>query len=227
MRCAAVLWDMDGVVVDTDHTVAAFWQALAGAEGFTISDEDLHHHVYGRHADHTLRVLFPAVPVERYPEIYERLREDNESLEYSDIPGAGKLLRQLRDSDVPLALVTGAQHYKVTAVLDQLDLTDVFDVHIRAEDVPAGKPDPACYRLAAERLGAEIGQCLVFEDALSGVASAVAAGATCVAIGPRWRAAELRTAGAVEVIPDFTTLEFSTPELTMRVGPGMTVHLTR
>jgi len=198
----AVLFDMDGVVVDTDASVAEFWQELARDNGFTISPEQLDRHVYGRSALHTLREVFPELPAPRYGEVFEAMRVNNETLRYQAIPGVLPLLRELSAAGVPLALVTGAQSYKAKAVLGQFDAE--FDVVLTAEDVEAGKPDPRCYRLAAERLGVPIERCIVFEDALSGVTSAVSAGATCVALAAPQRDDDVRAAGAAEVIRDFT-----------------------
>ncbi|MBO3741953.1 HAD family hydrolase [Actinoplanes flavus] len=199
----AALFDMDGVVTDTERTVTAFWQDLATNHGFVISDEDLDEHVFGRHADHTLRILFPGIPHTGHVTVYERLRINDQTLRYTEIPGAVRLIGELRAAGIPIALVTGAQDWKAVAVLEQLGLTDSFDVQIRADDIPVGKPDPACYRLAAGRLGVDIERCVIFEDAFSGVTSAVTAGGTCVGIGPRRRESRLTAIGALTVIPDF------------------------
>jgi HAD superfamily hydrolase (TIGR01509 family) len=211
---------MDGVVVDTAGTVASFWQWLAESERCTISDEDMDDHVYGRRAEHTLRTLFKTIPEERYPEVYESLRIREQTLRYSEIPGAVALVRQLSAADVAIALVTGAQHWKAEAVLEQLGLVEVFPVQIRAEDVTAGKPDPSCYRMAAERLDVDIARCLVFEDAASGVTAAVAAGASCVALATGARAEEMLQLGADAVVRDFHDVAFSNSEKLLRLRSG-------
>ncbi|MEU8247748.1 HAD family phosphatase [Nonomuraea sp. NPDC048916] len=214
----AVLFDMDGVVVDTEHSVTEFWQRLARSEGFSIAPDDLERHVYGHRADHTLRELFPSVSPDRYGEVYRRLRENQESLRYTAIPGVLRLLAELSDARVPVALVTGAQDWKAAEVLGQLDLAETFDVLICADDVALGKPHPACYLLAADRLSAAIGDCLVFEDAISGVTSAVTAGAACVALAPPHRAAQVIEAGASTVERDFERISFDPYEHLLRVG---------
>lgn len=203
----AVLFDMDGVLVDTEASVADFWQDLARSNGFTISAGDLDRHVYGRSALHTLRELFPMLPPDRYHEVYELMRVNNETLHYTTIPGVLPLLESLRAARTPIALVTGAEPYKATAVLTQLGLT--FDVTITAKDVENGKPDPACYRLAAHRLGVPIERCVVFEDADSGITSAVTANATCIALAPPHRETDVRRAGAAAVVRDFRQISFS------------------
>jgi HAD superfamily hydrolase (TIGR01509 family) len=153
----AVLFDMDGVIADTERSVTEFWQRLAADLGYLLRAEDLERHVYGHRADHTLRVLFPEVPPSAYSEIYQRLKENQESLVYTAIPGATALLGALGRAGVPLALVTGAQDWKAVEVLRQLALPSAFATVICADDVPRGKPDPAGYLLAAERLGVDSG----------------------------------------------------------------------
>ncbi|MDH2426544.1 HAD family phosphatase [Sphaerisporangium sp. TRM90804] len=214
----AVLFDMDGVIVDTEHSVTEFWRQLAASEGFSLSTADLERHVYGNRADHTLRELFPRISPDRYGEIYGRLRRNQESLLYAAVPGVHTLLEGLGQAVVPVALVTGAQDWKAAAVLGQLGLTETFDTQICADDTALGKPHPACYLLAAERLCVDIERCLVFEDAVSGVTSAVAAGAACVGLAPPHRARQVLDAGALTVVRDFTEVVFDPRERTMSAG---------
>ncbi|MFI6292810.1 HAD family hydrolase [Nonomuraea sp. NPDC050790] len=214
----AVLFDMDGVVVDTEQSVTDFWQRLAGAEGYTLSGPELERHVFGHRADHTLRKLFPQIPASRYDEVYRSLRADQESLRYRAMPGARRVLAELGAAGVPLALVTGAQDWKAAEVLAQLDLRETFGVVICADDVSLGKPHPACYELAAERLDVATRSCLVFEDAVSGVSAAVSAGAACVALAVPQRAAQVLGAGARTVVADFDEVAFDAGRRALRAG---------
>jgi HAD superfamily hydrolase (TIGR01509 family) len=216
----ALLFDMDGVVVDTAASIAEFWRDLAGSEGITLSDADLDRDVHGRPADHTLGTLFPHLSRDRYPEVYERMRANQEALVYAEVPGVSSLLGQLTAARVPVALVTGAEKFKVVAVLEQLGLAETFDAVIGAEDVDAGKPHPGCYLAAARLLDADIHRCVVFEDAVSGVTAGVAAGARCVGVAPAHRAERLRGAGAAPVVPDFRGVRFSAGERTLSLDPS-------
>jgi HAD superfamily hydrolase (TIGR01509 family) len=214
----AVLFDMDGVVVDTLDSVQEFWQRLAHEGGYSLSLADLEEHVYGHHADHTLRALFPQISPTRYDEVYRRLRHDQENIFYRPIPGVLRLLDQLREAEVPLALVTGAQSWKVAEVLSQLHLRATFNASVCADDVPTGKPDPTCYLHAAKCLSIDITRCLVFEDAVSGVAAAMAAGADCVAIVPPYRVNDVLAAGALTFTHDFTEIDFYSNNHVLRVA---------
>jgi HAD superfamily hydrolase (TIGR01509 family) len=222
----AVLFDMDGVVVDTEQSVADFWQDLASSEGYSLTEDDLDRHVYGCSAVHTLRELFPQISPDRYGGVFDRLQRNQESLRYTAIPGVRQLFRALHRCHVPLALVTGAQYWKVTAVLRQLEFDEIFHVVVHADDVAAGKPDPACYLLAAERLAVDIAGCLVFEDAVSGVMSAVAAGASCVALAPEKRAEQVSRAGAMAIVRDLREVVFSVDDRVLRVPPELTLSFS-
>lgn len=214
----AVLFDMDGVVVDTQDSVRSFWQQLARDNGYSLRFDDLEQHVYGHRADHTLRILFPQIPATQHPEIYRRLRHDQENRTYWAIPGVQRLLKELREAGIPLALVTGAQDWKMVEVLDQLGLSGTFDVRICADDVPTGKPDPACYLHAAKRLDVDITKCVVFEDAISGVTAAATAGADCVAIVPQHRASQALAAGAITFARDFENVGFRRQDFTLHIS---------
>ena len=88
-----------------------------------------------------------------------------------------------------------------------LTATAVFDTSVTRDDVDTGKPDPACYALACERLGADAGAAVACEDAPNGVRSAVGAGVgTVLGVTTSFVAEKLREAGATRTIPDLLTL---------------------
>ncbi len=207
MEYKAILFDMDGVVVDTKDSVTRFWQELAGRYGFVLTEAELETHVYGRTAEHAIEALFPMVRPHQRKHVLNMLHEYEASLTYVEIPGATSLMRSLNFDGVPLALVTSAEPSKVDAVLAQLELTNAFLVIVHAGDVQAGKPDPGSYLLAASRLAIPPERCLVFEDALRGIEAAVKARTTCIAVGPLDTVPGLLSAGAVAVIENFLAVE--------------------
>ena len=101
-------------------------------------------------------------------------------------------------------LVTNAPGENVGAVLPALRLEDYFDGVVTSEEAGAGKPDPAPYRAALKKLGAEPGEALAFEDSVSGIASAVGAGIPTVGIASTQEPDRLLEAGAFTVAKDFT-----------------------
>jgi HAD superfamily hydrolase (TIGR01509 family) len=206
MSYAAILFDMDGVIIDTQHSVTEFWQIVAAEQGVLLTEADFQQHIYGCSLRHSFDVLFPQLDAPAQQAILDRMELYELNLTYTAIPGAVKLLRSLQQAGVPLALVTSAFPWKVEVVLRQLGLESVFNTRVMATDIQRGKPHPDGYLLGAERLGVPAQHCLVFEDAVSGVQAAVAAGAACIGVRPSETAPALTTVGAFHTIPDFTTV---------------------
>jgi HAD superfamily hydrolase (TIGR01509 family) len=209
----AVLFDMDGVLVSTERSVVAFWASLAESRGLALDGGDVAAHVLGCSAEHTLRELFPQIPARDHHAVYDRLRDYETGLTYEPVAGAVDLVRSLAAADIPMALVTGAQRWKAATVLHQLGIVEEFVAIVSAEDVVAGKPDPACYRLGADLLGTQARHCVAFEDSVSGARSVVAAGAACVGIDAAGTGTALLRAGALEVVPDLAAVTVSTAPL--------------
>ncbi|MBZ0300132.1 MAG: HAD family phosphatase [Anaerolineae bacterium] len=203
----AVLFDMDGVLIDTHVEVTRFWQRLAARYHVTLTPDDFVQHIYGRKAAHTLEQYFPQVTPAVWQQALDELEAEEASARYTAIPGVVKLLHALRQANIPTALVTSAEPKKPAVVLEQLGLTGVFAAQVTAHDVHQGKPHPDCYRLGAQRLGKPPQRCLVFEDSLSGAEAAIAAGARCIGINAIVE--PLLHLGAAHVIPDFAQVELS------------------
>jgi beta-phosphoglucomutase len=97
------------------------------------------------------------------------------------LPGIKELLLYLRGRGVKFALGSASKNARL--ILETLDLLDLFDAIVDGNDVSTAKPDPEVFLIAAEKLGAEPGDCIVVEDAQAGVQAALAAGMTCIGIG--------------------------------------------
>jgi HAD superfamily hydrolase (TIGR01509 family) len=220
----AVLFDMDGVIVDTERAVTAFWQKLAAAHHIHISEGDFAVHVYGRPAGDTFDALFPHLSDEERAQVTAEMRAAEMDDSYAEIPGAIEFIRSLHRHRIPLALVTSGRPWKVSAVTQQLGIEGCFEAIITAGDIQVGKPDPQCYLLAADRLRQAAAECIVFEDAVSGVQAAVAAGATCIGVASVGREEPLLAAGATAVIPNFAEAALSwseqTDDLPLRLQSG-------
>ncbi len=202
----AILFDMDGVVIDTQSAVYDFWQMIAGRYGVELTSSDYDTYIYGCPCRQTLDALFPNLtPTEREAVLAEE-RAYETSVTYKPMPGIVELLAAFREMHVPTALVTSGEMWKVDEVMRQLAFRDLFTVLVTAEDIPRGKPDPACYLLGAWRLHTSVDQCLVFEDSISGTQAAVAAGMCCIGVRPAHTAPALLAEGARSVIPDFTAV---------------------
>jgi HAD superfamily hydrolase (TIGR01509 family) len=126
--------------------------------------------------------------------------------EVRTIPGVVEFLDHLSRAGIRMALATSASRERAWGTLKELGIAHHFQTIVTGDDVAAGKPDPAIYRLAAERLHMAPENLLAIEDAVSGVKSATAAGLKCVGVGSATRAELLRAAGADPVVPDFRAL---------------------
>ena len=184
-RYRAVVFDMDGLLLDTE----VLWQRAEaelfrrhGAE-YTIADALA---VMGTSFDVTARYFAERLgePAERGAQLVDELRVlmlAELRREVAARPGAVELVERLRNR-VPLALASNSSRSLVDAALLTAGLTDAFDAIVTADDVQHPKPTPDLYLLACERLGVGPGEALALEDAAPGIAAAKAAGLTCIAV---------------------------------------------
>lgn len=180
----AVLWDLDGVLVDTASFHFQAWQELSQSLGKSFADADFRR-TFGLRNDAILRdILGELEPAEA-----ERLARKKEELyrekiggRVTAIPGAVGLLRRLQQRGSKMAIVSSTPRENVRVVLHSLGLEGLFDVVVAEEDAPRGKPDPQGFLLAAEKLGVAARECVVIEDAPGGVEAAKRAGMGCIGL---------------------------------------------
>jgi HAD superfamily hydrolase (TIGR01509 family) len=223
MSYQAILFDMDGVVVDTSQSVTAFWQNLAARHQVQLTPADFSRDVYGCPATHTLDVLFPQLDAAERQIVLDDMVRYETTLAYTEVKGAVAFLRALKDLGFPTALVTSGEGWKVDAVTSQLGIDGAFSVRITASDIQRGKPHPECYLLATRRLGKSPERCIVFEDSISGVQAAVASGALCIGIRPLETAPVLLQAGARHVVQDFDRVRLLTHQADARTA--LSLHI--
>lgn len=223
----ALLFDMDGVIIDTHASVEYFWNQLAKKYDVQLTDEDYERFIHGTQAHATLERYFPMLRADEKAVIESEIVVYEDELTYALMSGVLDILSSLQTHGIPTALVTSGSQRKVDAVFSQFPLSDKFDVLITAESVQHGKPDPACYRLAAENLGVASQHCIVFEDSLSGTQAGLNSGATVIGIG---KTNILLDKGATQVIPNFesTAIQpFDNDRLQLQLATDLFVHLNK
>jgi HAD superfamily hydrolase (TIGR01509 family) len=180
----AVLWDMDGTIVDTEPYWFAAEHAVVAEHGDYWSD-DLARSVVGFDLLDSAHVMIDNGGVRLTPhEIVELLLDSVVTELKREVPwrpGARELLADVRSTGIPTALVTMSWRRFADEVVKALP-NGAFDVSVVGDDVEHGKPHPDPYLLAAERLGVDIRKCVAIEDSPTGVASALAAGAIVLAV---------------------------------------------
>jgi HAD superfamily hydrolase (TIGR01509 family) len=208
----AVLFDMDGVLVDSEAFIAeAAIEMLAERYGVVATREDFRpfvgtgedRFIGGVAEKHGVAVNIGADKARTY-EIYETLVKGR----LESLPGAVAFVRECRSRGLKTALASSADRRKVEANLAGIGLSDEdFDAVIDGLQVERKKPHPDIYLEAARRIGAEPARCLVVEDAVSGVRAAKAAGMRCLALAGSFPETELRAAGA-----DYFAISLEDPE---------------
>jgi beta-phosphoglucomutase family hydrolase len=180
----AVLWDLDGVLVDTAPFHFQAWQELFRSVGKGFADGDFRR-TFGLRNDAILRdILGELAPAEearlarRKEELY-RAKADGR---VRAMPGAIDLLRRLKQEGWKTAIVSSAPRENVRVLLRSLGLEEMFEAVVAEEDAPRGKPDPQGFLLAAEKLGVAAAECVVIEDAPGGVEAAKRAGMRCIGV---------------------------------------------
>lgn len=186
----ALLVDLDGTLVDSTVPVDRAWSAFADRHG--LDPAEVIRLAQGRPARETVRLL---IPCSADPLIESALVDHAELRDTTGVkalPGAAALLA----GDRPVAIVTSCSRALATVRLAAAGLP-IPAVLVACDDVIRGKPDPACFRLGARRLGVPIDRCVALEDAPAGVTAARAAGARVIAIRTTHPDAELAEACAI------------------------------
>jgi HAD superfamily hydrolase (TIGR01509 family) len=213
MTYEAILFDMDGVVIDTHAAVTDFWQQFARQHNVQLTAAIFDQYIYGSPAIDTLDHVFPHLSADERESVIQRLLDYETNQAYTEVPGVTALLRDLKRRAVPTALVTSGARWKVDEVVRQLGLEGLFTAEVTADDIRQGKPHPECYLLAAHRLHQAAERCIVFEDSINGAKAAVASGALCIGVRPAHSAAALLQVGARYVVRNFaeTRVEAASP----------------
>jgi len=206
----AVLFDMDGVLVNTMPMHRKVWRQFAAERGRIVDEAWLRSYDGWRASEVIQAILGPGLD----EATVKRLSSEREHLfgtllgaaEIEAIPDASAAVLALKARGIPCVLATSGVADNVSHVLRALGLVDVFDAVLTAVDVVRGKPAPDIYLLAAERVGVSPHACLAVEDAVPGIASALAAGCMVVGVSSSLSEAALRDAGARWVVPDLGPL---------------------
>ena len=182
----AVLWDLDGTLIDSAGIHWFAWHEVMAEEGHSITPREFADS-FGKRNDTILRgLLGPDLTddwIQRVSDAKEeryRLYVRQRGLQF--LPGAAEWLARLRETGWKQVLASSAPHANIDSALEALDLGRWLDGLVSAEEVGVGKPDPAIFLRAAERVGVPPARCIVVEDAPAGLEGARRAGMRCVGV---------------------------------------------
>jgi HAD superfamily hydrolase (TIGR01509 family) len=188
----AILWDMDGTIIDTKESHYKAWNTILKEQGFVL-DRDVYDANFGRNTQAILPLMLGFDP-ER--EFAQKLLRQKEALfremaprETQLIPGVGDWLRFARERRIPQAVASSGSLRNIQAMLENFNLLDYFDALVPGAQLPA-KPEPEIFLKAARKLNTPAAGCLVIEDSLAGVKAGRRAGMSVIAVAtshPRWK----------------------------------------
>jgi len=181
----AVIWDMDGVIVDTALYHLKAWQAALRKRGVNFTGEDFRQ-TFGQRNDAIIQSALGGEIAQHEIDSISSEKELNFrgmiGHRIQPLPGVIELITSLKKSGFQMALASSAPIENIRLVIVALGINDYFQSIICDKDVTEGKPSPQVFLLAAERLGVESGDCVVIEDAVAGIAAAKRAGMRCLAV---------------------------------------------
>ena len=185
---SAVLFDLDGVIVDTEGQYSLFWKQIG--EEYMPGMPDFALAIKGRTLTQIYDTYFPDA-ADRAA-ITERLNAFERQMDFPYIAGAREFLEALQAQGVPTAIVTSSNCDKMACLYARHpEIKNLVTTVLTAEDARRSKPAPDCYLAAAERLGADISKCIVFEDSPNGLAAGRASGAFVIGVCTSLAATEI------------------------------------
>lgn len=198
------LFDLDGVLIDSETLYTTFWQKIDSIYPTGIPDFAIQ--IKGTTLDLIFK-HFPDAAVQA--DILQRLNRFQREMRFEMYPYAEDFLKRLQRSDIPMALVTSSDEKKMESLFAQLpQLRNYFNAIIHAGLITHSKPHPEPYLKGAEAIDVAPGECCVFEDSLQGLTAGRAAGAKVVALSTTYPADRLVSL-ADTVISSFKDLDIS------------------
>ena len=210
----AVVFDMDGVIIDSHAAHRQAWKEFLQTQGREVADTELDYILDGHKRTDILQHFLGKLSEKQLASYGKRKDElfRQASPSVKPVPGVIRFLRHLKRQRIPASVATSASQVRTKATLDGMGLTQYFDFIVTGNDVILGKPDPAIYRLCCDRLLVNPENALAIEDAVSGIQAARSAGLRCIGIVSHEPSEKLRAAGAEHLIRNFHGLSLNNLE---------------
>ncbi len=177
-RQCGVLWDLDGVLLDSEGKYSIFWARMD--EEHPTGIDNFASYIKGFHLN---RIMGYFESEEVRQQILDELLTFERDMVYEFFPGAIELVKQLRAAGIPMAIVTSSDRKKMQSLYSQHpEFPTLFDHIITGDMVTKAKPDPDCYLMGAKLLGIDIKDCIVVEDSRNGLIAGRESGARVIGI---------------------------------------------
>lgn len=209
---AAILFDLDGTIVNSDPIHYQAWQQMLWKHGIEMDETFYKSRISGR--------LNPEITLDILPHLSTaeglKFAEQKEALfrqlasNLCPIAGFSELIEWTKTHQLKRVLVTNAPRLNAEFMLEVLGIKETFHQIVLADDCIAGKPDPAPYQVALQKLGIKPEEAIALEDSPSGIRAAVGAGIRTIGIASTHDPEGLQAVGAFLIIPDFTDLQLWT-----------------
>jgi len=195
----AFLFDLDGVVFDTEHFYSEFWRKEG--EKFLPEVEDLEMKIKGRGLNDIYKEFFPNSVTQE--EIRKDLKAMEGAMRFEYIAGVEEFIKQIHTMGIKICLVTSSKRDKMERVFKaREEIREYFPIIVTADDIKHSKPSPDCYIMGAKKCGVEQNRCIVFEDSLAGIEAAQKANMRVIALSTTYKEEQLREK-TNEIIKDF------------------------
>jgi HAD superfamily hydrolase (TIGR01509 family) len=212
---AAVIFDMDGVLIDSNPFHLRKWAAFLREHRIPFDEDKLAEIVLGPPNETIFQRYFgDQITPERMQELSEEVEAEFRRAfapHARPSPGVRRLIEACRAQGIPMAVASCAISKNVEFLVTALELRPYFRVLLSRNEITHAKPDPEIYLKTAAKLGIEPALCVVFEDSFVGIEAAKRAGMKCVAIASSFPAADLRQETCADlVVPSFEAVTLET-----------------
>ncbi len=205
----AIIFDMDGVIVNSTPYHEKAWKLFLKRYGYNLSESEFKHHVNGKINFDIIKHFFPKASkkeIESYGDKKEKMYREIINKEMISPEGLLKFIFMLAKRGIAMAIGTSAPPQNVNFVLKKLHLRKYFPIIIDASQIKKGKPNPEIYLKVAKKRGYPPSKCIVIEDAILGIQAAKNAKMRVIAITTTQRREELKEADMV--IDSFSELSY-------------------
>ena len=196
-----VLFDMDGVMLDTEPQYDKFWEHAA--DKYNIQIPNFAKQIKGITLPNILKKYFSEYTQEEQNQLEKELLAYEANMIFEQIPGSIEFVESLKKEGVKVGLVTSSTMHKMVAVHKQRQFNELFDTIVTSENVVQGKPNPECFLIGAKNLGIEPKNAFVFEDSFAGIEAGTKAGMKVIGLATTHPADSLNDK-CIAVLPNFS-----------------------